>query len=88
MSPTSKYATLTGVRAVNDPSATNVAQTVINGVNRKTAEGMIFMPAFGDGYSDADIAAVSNYRHRALRRRGRASHRKRLASLRKQAAQQ
>ena len=37
-----------GVRAVNDPSATNVAQAVIFGVNRKTAEGQIFMPAFGE----------------------------------------
>jgi mono/diheme cytochrome c family protein len=61
VSPVTGYATLTGVRAVNDPSATNVAQTVINGVNRKTAEGKIFMPAFGEGYSDDDIAAVANY---------------------------
>ena len=36
------------MRAVNDRTATNVAQTVINGVNRKTAEGPIFMPAFGE----------------------------------------
>ncbi|MGB6894276.1 MAG: cytochrome c, partial [Xanthobacteraceae bacterium] len=61
VSPVTGYATLTGVRAVNDPSATNVAQTVINGVDRKTAAGKIFMPAFGEGYSDDDIAAVANY---------------------------
>ena len=61
VSPTNHYATLTGVRAVNDPSATNVAQTVINGVNRQTARGPIFMPSFGEAYSDDDIAAVSNY---------------------------
>ena len=61
VSPLSKYATLTGVRAVNDPSATNVAQTVINGVDRNTAQGKIFMPAFGSAYSDDEIAAVSNY---------------------------
>jgi mono/diheme cytochrome c family protein len=61
VSPVTGYATLTGVRAVNDPSAVNVAQTVINGVNRRTAEGKIFMPAFGEGYSDDDIAAVANY---------------------------
>ena len=47
--------------AYKAPSAANVAQTVINGVNRKTAQGRIFMPAFGDGYSDDDIAAVANY---------------------------
>ena len=88
VSPTSKYATLTGVRAVNDPSATNVAQTVINGVNRKTAEGMIFMPAFGDGYSDADIAAVSNYVTARFGAEGAHLTEKDIVSLRKQAAQQ
>ena len=87
VSPTSKYATLTGVRAVNDPSATNVAQTVISGVLRKTAEGMIFMPAFGDGYSDADIAAVSNYVTTRFGAEGGHLTEKDIASLRKQAAQ-
>src|SRR6201999_1076791 len=88
ISPTSKYATLTGVRAVNDPSATNVAQTVINGVNRKTAEGVIFMPAFGAGYSDEDIAAVSNYVTARFGAEGAHLTTKDVASLRKQAAQQ
>ena len=88
VSPTSKFATLTGVRAVNDPSATNVAQTVINGVIRKTAEGMIFMPAFGDGYSDADIAAVSNYVTTRFGAEGAHLTEKDIVSLRKQAAQQ
>jgi mono/diheme cytochrome c family protein len=88
VSPTSKYATLTGVRAVNDPSATNVAQTVINGVIRKTAEGMIFMPAFGDGYSDADIAAVSNFVTARFGAEGGHLTEKDIVSLRKQAAQQ
>jgi mono/diheme cytochrome c family protein len=87
VSPTSKYATLTGVRAVNDPSATNVAQTVINGVNRQTAEGNIFMPAFGQGYSDADIAAVSNYVTARFGAEGAHLTEKDIASLRKQAAQ-
>jgi mono/diheme cytochrome c family protein len=88
VSPTSKYATLTGVRAVNDPSATNVAQTVINGVNRQTAEGTIFMPGFGQGYSDDDIAAVSNYVTARFGAQGATLTAKDVASLRKQAAQQ
>jgi mono/diheme cytochrome c family protein len=88
VSPTSKYATLTGVRAVNDPTATNVAQTIINGVNRKTAEGIIFMPAFGEGYSDDDIAAVSNYVTARFGAEGAHLTDKNIASLRKQAAQQ
>jgi mono/diheme cytochrome c family protein len=88
VSPTSKYATLTGVRAVNDPSATNVAQTVINGVTRQTAEGLIFMPGFGDGYSDADIAAVSNYVTARFGAEGGHLTEKDILSLRKQASQQ
>jgi mono/diheme cytochrome c family protein len=55
------WATLTGGRAVNDPTATNVAQVVISGANRRTASGLAFMPAFGRAYSDDEIAAVANY---------------------------
>src|SRR3546814_90090 len=39
VSPVSRHATLTGVRSVNDPSATNVAQVVLHGVHRDTPEG-------------------------------------------------
>lgn len=88
VSPVSGYATLTGVRAVNDPSATNVAQTIINGVNRKTTEGSIFMPAFGEGYSDDDIAAVANYVTARFGAEGAHLAGKDVAGLRKQAAQQ
>jgi mono/diheme cytochrome c family protein len=88
VSPLSKYATLTGARAVNDPSATNVAQTIINGVNRKTAQGTIFMPAFGDAYSDAEIAAVANYVTARFGAEGAHLTDKDVASLRKQVAQQ
>ena len=55
------YATLTGDRAVNDPSAVNVAQVVISGASRVTPQGVVTMPAFGDAYSDSEIAAVANY---------------------------
>jgi mono/diheme cytochrome c family protein len=56
----SPFATLTGAWAVNDPGATNVAQIVISGTKRHT-EGAISMPAFGNAYSDTEIAAVANY---------------------------
>ncbi|HEX3364507.1 cytochrome c [Phenylobacterium sp.] len=56
-----EWATLTGGRAVNDPTATNVAQVVISGANRRTAGGLTFMPAFGHAYTDDEIAAVANY---------------------------
>ncbi len=55
------YATLTGSRSVNDPSAVNVAHVVLAGSRRRTAQGEVFMPAFGKAYSDAEIAAVANY---------------------------
>jgi mono/diheme cytochrome c family protein len=60
-SPISPFATLTGAWAVNDPGATNVAQIVISGTKRGTPEDAVSMPAFGNAYSDAEIAAVANY---------------------------
>jgi mono/diheme cytochrome c family protein len=87
VSPLSKYATLTGVRAVNDPSATNVAQAIIHGVDRDTAQGHIFMPAFGSAYSDDEIAAVANYVTARFGAKGAHLTEKDIAGLRKQAAQ-
>jgi mono/diheme cytochrome c family protein len=55
------YATLTGDRAVNDLTAINVVQTVLSGARANTAQGSVMMPAFGDAYSDTEIAAVANY---------------------------
>jgi mono/diheme cytochrome c family protein len=57
------FTTFTGNRAVNDPTATNVALAVIHGANPLLPDsGQIAnMPAFGHILSDADIAAVSNY---------------------------
>jgi mono/diheme cytochrome c family protein len=60
-SPISPFATLTGALAVNDPTATNVAQIVISGTRRHRPEDAVSMPAFGDAYSDVEIAAVANY---------------------------
>jgi len=61
VSPLTRFAVLTGARAVNDPTALNVAQIVISGAERRSAGGLVVMPAFGAAYSDAEIAAVSNY---------------------------
>ena len=55
------YATIVGARAVNDRTATNVAQIVISGTRRSTPRGVLSMPAFGGTYSDIEIAAVTNY---------------------------
>jgi mono/diheme cytochrome c family protein len=55
------FATIAGTRAVNDRTATNVAQIVISGTKRHTPQGVVSMPAFGSAYSDVEIAAVTNY---------------------------
>jgi mono/diheme cytochrome c family protein len=55
------FATIAGTRAVNDRTATNVAQIVISGTTRHTPQGVVSMPAFGSAYSDVEIAAVTNY---------------------------
>ncbi len=52
---------LTGTRAVNDATATNVAQVIIRGAGRHMADAAVNMPAFGAAYSDAEIASVANY---------------------------
>lgn len=55
-------AALRGSRTVNDPEATNLLQVVLHGARlAQPGEGISFMPAFGQAYSDAEIAAVSNY---------------------------
>ena len=60
VSALSPLATISGSRAVNDPTATNVAQIVISGTRRLTSDAMS-MPAFGSTYTDTEIAAVANY---------------------------
>src|SRR5450631_758841 len=61
ISPGLASATLTGMRAVNDPTAINVAQVVIRGGERQAEAGPSNMPAFGSTYSDSEIASVANY---------------------------
>jgi mono/diheme cytochrome c family protein len=81
------FAMLAGVRAVNDPAGINVAQIVISGTRRHVPEGAISMPAFGSIYSDAEIAAVTNY---VIARFGGQASRiteRDVADLRKQTAQ-
>jgi mono/diheme cytochrome c family protein len=61
VSALSPFATLPGARAVNDPTATNVAQIVISGTRRDQPAGILPMPGFGNIFSDTEIAAVVNY---------------------------
>ena len=85
-SAVSPLATLTGAAAVNDPSAVNVAQIVISGTRRSTPDGALSMPAFGNAYSDTEIASLANY---VTGRFGRSASRitpQEVAELRKQAS--
>ena len=58
------YTTLTGTRAVNDPTATNVALAVLRGASTLPPSGtgdIAVMPAFAAAWTDEEIADVSNY---------------------------
>nr|WP_244106825.1 cytochrome c [Burkholderia cenocepacia] len=57
----SPYADLVGSRAVNDPSGTALMQVLLHGTNVQINGQTHMMPSFGSVYSDADVAAVSNY---------------------------
>ena len=87
VSPIAPTATLTGARAVNDPSAINVAQVVLSGAVRRTPQGALSMPAFGNAYSDAEIAAVANYVTARFGSKPSSITEKQVADLRKQTAQ-
>ena len=86
-SPVSPLATLTGAWAVNDPGGTNVAQIVLSGTRRQTPPDAISMPAFGDAYSDDEIAAVTNYVTARFGKTGSKLTAQDVAELRKQASQ-
>jgi mono/diheme cytochrome c family protein len=61
VSPVMPYATLTGVRSVNDPTAINVVQIILTGAHRHISDAQADMPAFGGAYSDPEIASLANY---------------------------
>ena len=83
--PLTSYATLTGSRSINDPSAINVAQVVMKGATRVGNDGTVFMPSFGHAYSDTEIAAVANYVTARFGGKGAELTAARVAELREQA---
>jgi mono/diheme cytochrome c family protein len=54
-------AALLGAKGVNDPVAANASEMILNGGSLEVAGHRAFMPAFGRGYTDAEIAALSNF---------------------------
>ena len=55
------HAEFLGSPAVNDPSGVNLVRAVLEGVKIGSPRGDNLMPSFAAAYSDAEIAAVSNY---------------------------
>jgi mono/diheme cytochrome c family protein len=55
------HAEFLGSPAVNDPSGVNLVRAVLAGVKIGSPRGDNLMPSFAAAYSDAEIAAVSNY---------------------------
>jgi len=55
------YASLLGTRGVNDVRGTNLTQILLHGSSLRGEHANVFMPGFGDAYSDTEIAALSNY---------------------------
>jgi mono/diheme cytochrome c family protein len=55
------YASLIGSRSASDPDGANVTQVILNGAKYRIKDQNVFMPPFGQAYSDAELAAVANY---------------------------
>lgn len=55
------YASLLGSRGVNDMRGTNITQILLHGSSLRGEGANVFMPSFGDAYSNTEIAALSNY---------------------------
>jgi mono/diheme cytochrome c family protein len=57
----SSHAALVGSRTVNDAAATNLLAILLSGSNAKRPTEPGFMPPFGSGHSDDELAAVANF---------------------------
>jgi mono/diheme cytochrome c family protein len=55
------YTALSGDQTAADPAATNIVQILVDGGRLSTPQGDLVMPAFGEGYTDTELAAVANY---------------------------
>ncbi len=42
-------------------SGANVTAAILHGVKLKIGDNDVFMPAFGAGYSNTEVAALTNY---------------------------
>jgi mono/diheme cytochrome c family protein len=83
-SPFTPLASLIGTRAVNDPTAMNVAQVILHGAQRDSEDPATNMPALGETYTDAEVASVANYVISRYGTRSATLTAKRVAELREQ----
>lgn len=63
-----------GTRGVDDPAVVNLTQVILHGARRQSQLGEHFMPAFGKGYSDAEIVALVTYVSGRFLREGSDDH--------------
>jgi mono/diheme cytochrome c family protein len=55
------YASLIGSGSASDPDGANMTQVLLNGAKYRIKDQNVYMPPFGAGYSDVELAAVANY---------------------------
>jgi mono/diheme cytochrome c family protein len=84
VNPLVPLASLTGSRAVNDPTALNVAQVIIHGGHRNSDDPAVNMPAFGETYTNDQVASVANFVVARYGARGATLTAERVARLREE----
>ncbi|MEG3130924.1 cytochrome c [Pantoea cypripedii] len=57
----SQHASLAGSTTVNDPKGRSLVQVILKGAHMKVGDQQVFMPDFGNKYSDAEVASVANF---------------------------
>lgn len=57
----SDYASLRGLRTVNDPNALNLVQVILNGDALHGPNGHHLMPAFNRHFNNREVSALSNF---------------------------
>ncbi|WP_313687122.1 cytochrome c [Pantoea sp.] len=56
-----QHASLAGSTTVNDPKGRSLVQVILKGAHMEVGDQQVFMPDFGNKYSDAEVASVANF---------------------------
>jgi len=57
----SEHASLAGSTTVNDPKGRSLVQVILKGAHMEVGDKQIYMPDFGNKYSDEEVASVANF---------------------------